>query len=73
MDLAFVTGHGPEGLVDLAGLAPIAEPGDIVVMGHRTDPEEGGGPRETDWWTRGSSWSRHRRSNAGIPRGWDAM
>ena len=48
MDLAFVTGHGPEGLVDLAGPAPIAEPGDIVVMGHRTDPEEGGGPRETD-------------------------
>src|SRR5918999_1022137 len=47
MDLAFVTGHGPEGLVDLAGPPPIAEPGDIVVMGHRTDPEEGG-PRETD-------------------------
>src|ERR687893_3293132 len=51
MDLAFVTGHGPEGLVDLAGPPPIAEPGDIVVMGHRTDAEEGGpqgGPRETD-------------------------
>src|SRR5918993_1568895 len=48
MDLAFVTGHGPEGVGGLAGPAPIAEPGDIVVMGHRTDPEEGGGPRETD-------------------------
>jgi arginase len=47
MDLAFVSGHGPQGLVDLAGPPPIAEPGDIVVMGHRTDPEEGG-PRETD-------------------------
>ena len=51
MDLAFVTGNGPEGLVDLADPPPIAEPGDVVVMGHRTDPEQGGpqgGPRETD-------------------------
>ena len=76
MDLAFVTGYGPEGLVDLAGPPPIAEPGDVVVMGHRTDPEEGG-PKEAlaklSWWTRGSSWSRRRRSNAGIPRGWGAM
>ena len=47
MDLAFVTGNAPEGLVDLAGPAPIAEPGDIVVMGHRADTEEGG-PREID-------------------------
>jgi len=47
MDLAFVTGIGPEGLVDLAGPPPIAEPGNVVVMGHRADPEEGG-PRETD-------------------------
>jgi arginase len=47
MDLAFVTGYGPQGLVDLAGPPPIAEPGDVVVMGHRADPEEGG-PRETD-------------------------
>lgn len=47
MDLAFVTGYGPEGLVDLAGPPPIVEPGDVVVMGHRADPEEGG-PRETD-------------------------
>jgi arginase len=47
MDLALVTGHGPEGLVDLAGPPPIAEPGDVVVMGHRADPEEGS-PREAD-------------------------
>jgi arginase len=47
MDLAFVTGYGPEGLVDLAGPPPIAEPGDVVVMGHRADPEEGE-PRESD-------------------------
>src|SRR5918997_2578026 len=47
MDLAFVTGYGPEGLVDLAGPPPIAEPGDVVVMGHRVDPEEGD-PREAD-------------------------
>jgi arginase len=51
MDLAFVSGHGPEGLVDLAGPPPIAQPGEIVVMGHRTDPDEGGpqgGPPETE-------------------------
>jgi arginase len=46
MDLAFVTGNGPEGLVDLASPPPIAEAGDVVVMGHRADPEEGD-PRET--------------------------
>jgi arginase len=50
MDLAFVTGYGPEGLVDLGGgTPPIAEPGDVVVMGYRDDPEEEeGGPREVD-------------------------
>jgi arginase len=47
MDLAFVTGYGPEGLVDLVGPPPIAEPGDVVVMGHRADPEVGD-PAETD-------------------------
>jgi arginase len=48
MDLAFVTGYGPEGLVDLGGgPPPIAEPGDVVVLGHRADPEEGS-PRETE-------------------------
>src|SRR5918998_6664352 len=50
MDLAFVTGYGPEGLVDLGGVTPpIVEPGDVVVMGYRGDPgEEEGGPREAD-------------------------
>jgi arginase len=50
MDLAFVTGRGLEGLVDLGGVTPpIAEPGDVVVMGYRDDPEEEvGGPREAD-------------------------
>lgn len=49
MDLAFVTGYGPEVLVDLGGGLPIAEPGDVVVMGYRADPEEAGeGPREAD-------------------------
>jgi arginase len=47
MELAFVTGYGPEGLVDLVGPPPIAQPGDVVVMGHRADPEEGN-PRESD-------------------------
>src|SRR5918993_929522 len=72
MDLAFVTGHGPEGLVDLAGPPPIAQPGDIVVMGHGPILKKEILARQT-WWTRGSSWSRRRRSNAGIPRGWGAM
>jgi arginase len=50
MELAFVTGYGPEGLVDLGGVTPpIAEPGDVVVMGHRNDPEEEeGGTREAN-------------------------
>ena len=50
MDLAFVTGYGPEGLVDLGGgTPPITEPGDVVVMAYRDDPEEEeGGPREAD-------------------------
>jgi arginase len=50
MDLAFVTGRGPEGLVDIGRVTPpIAEPGDVVVMGYRDDPEEEvGGPREAD-------------------------
>jgi arginase len=48
MDLAFVTGHGPAGLKNLAGTPPIVEPGDVVVMGHRLDPDEGEGPREED-------------------------
>jgi arginase len=50
MDLAFVTGYGPEGLVNLGGgTPPITEPGDVVVMGYRDDPEEEeGGPHEVD-------------------------
>jgi arginase len=47
MELAFVTGYGPEGLVDLVGPPPIAQPGDVVVMGHRADSQEGN-PRESD-------------------------
>ena len=43
------TGYGPEELVDLEGVTPpIVEPGDVVVMGYRDDPEEEGGVRETD-------------------------
>ena len=50
MDLAFVTGYGPERLVDLGGgTPPITEPGDVVVMGYRDDPEEKeGSAREAD-------------------------
>ncbi len=48
MDLALVTGYGPAGLKNLAGTPPIVEPGDVVVMGHRLDPDEGEGPREED-------------------------
>ena len=50
MDLAFVTGYGPNGLADLlgGGPLPIAEPGDVVVMGYRDDPEEEEGPSEAD-------------------------
>jgi arginase len=47
MDLAFVCGYGPAGLVDMAGPAPMVEPGDVVVMGHRPDPEDAS-PREDD-------------------------
>jgi arginase len=49
MDLAFVTGYGPNGLADLGGgPPPIAESGDVVVMGYRDDPEEEEGPSEAD-------------------------
>jgi arginase len=40
MDLAFVSGYGPQGLSDLAGRPPIVWPGDVVVMGHRADLDE---------------------------------
>lgn len=48
MDLALVTGHGPEALTGLAGPPPITEPGDVVVVGHRADPEAEEGPREEE-------------------------
>jgi arginase len=37
MDLAIVTGHGPAGLVDLAGPggAPLIDPADVFVLGYR--------------------------------------
>jgi arginase len=47
MDLAFVCGYGPAELVDMAGPAPMVEPGDVVVMGHRRDPQDAS-PREDD-------------------------
>jgi arginase len=47
MDLAFICGYGPAGLVDMAGPAPMVDPGDVVVMGHRPDPEDAS-PREDD-------------------------
>lgn len=45
MDLAILTGHGPAGLIDLAGPAPMVHPGDVIVLGHRSaadtdSPEE---------------------------------
>lgn len=47
MDLALVCGYGPVGLVDMAGPAPMVDPGDVVAMGHRLDPEDAS-PREGD-------------------------
>jgi arginase len=35
MELAMLTGHGPLGLVDLAGAVPLVEPADVVILGHR--------------------------------------
>ncbi len=40
MDLAFVSGYGPQGLSDLAGRPPIVWPGDVVVMGLRANLDE---------------------------------
>jgi arginase len=37
MDLGWLTGHGPEGLIDLAGEPPVVAPERIVVVGHRDD------------------------------------
>jgi arginase len=35
MDLAILTGFGPEPLVSLGGFKPLVEPGDVVVIGYR--------------------------------------
>ena len=35
MELAMLTGNGPPELVDLAGEAPLVEPPDVVILGHR--------------------------------------
>ena len=35
MELAILTEHGPPGLADLAGQAPLMEAADIVILGHR--------------------------------------
>jgi arginase len=35
MDLAILTGHGPLGLIDLAGAPPLVEPRNVVVIGYR--------------------------------------
>ena len=48
MDLAFVTGYGPSELVNLSGRLPIAHPGDVVVMGHRADPDDEESRREVE-------------------------
>ena len=44
MDLALVTGHGPQLLTDLEGLGPIVRPDDVVAFGYRDhdDQEEYG-------------------------------
>jgi arginase len=35
MELAMLTGHGPPGLVGLAGESPLVEPARVVILGHR--------------------------------------
>jgi arginase len=35
IELAILTGHGPSGLIDLAGLPPLIAPSDIITMGFR--------------------------------------
>lgn len=37
MELAILTGHGPSGLIDLAGAPPLLEPADIVTLGYRDE------------------------------------
>jgi arginase len=35
MDLAILTGHGPRGLVDIAGEPPLVDPEAVAILGHR--------------------------------------
>jgi arginase len=40
MDLALVTGHGPQLLTDLEGLRPIVRPGDVVAFAYRDHDDQ---------------------------------
>jgi arginase len=40
MDLAFVTGYGPEQLTDIEGRAPIVRPEDVVAFGYRDHADQ---------------------------------
>jgi arginase len=35
MELAILTGHGPKGLVDIAGRSPLVRPEAVTILGHR--------------------------------------
>jgi arginase len=35
MELAILTGHGPKGLVDIAGKSPLVRPEAVTILGHR--------------------------------------
>jgi arginase len=37
MDLALLTGHGPEALTRIDGFLPLVEPADVLLFGHRDD------------------------------------
>lgn len=39
MGLAMLTGHGPEGLIDLGGAPPLVAPERVIILGHRR-PED---------------------------------
>jgi arginase len=40
MDLAFVTGHGPQLLADIEGRGPLVRPGDVVAFGYRDHDDQ---------------------------------
>ena len=46
MDLAVLTGDGAEQLVTLAGPPPMVDPGDVVLLGHRTGDLDAGAAAE---------------------------